>query len=40
MIIDEFEHFTELLVNYTDDLICLHEPDGNYLYVTPPAKPF
>lgn len=38
MIIDEFEHFTELLVNYTDDLICLHEPDGNYLYVTPSSK--
>ncbi len=38
MIIAEFEHFTELLVNYTDDLICLHEPDGNYLYVTPSSE--
>lgn len=38
MSIAEFEHFTELLVNYTDDLICLHEPEGNYLYVTPSSK--
>ncbi|MFN4279665.1 EAL domain-containing protein [Thermosynechococcus sp.] len=38
MIIAEFEHFTELLVNYTDDLICLHEPDGTYLYVTPSSE--
>jgi len=38
MIIDEFEHFTELLVNYTDDLICLHATDGNYLYVTPSSQ--
>ncbi|WP_298976434.1 EAL domain-containing protein [uncultured Thermosynechococcus sp.] len=38
MSIAEFEHFTELLVNHTDDLIGLHEPDGNYLYVTPSSK--
>ncbi|MFN4065674.1 MAG: EAL domain-containing protein [Thermosynechococcus sp.] len=38
MIIAEFEHFTELLVNYTDDLICLHEPDGTYLYLTPSSE--
>jgi diguanylate cyclase (GGDEF)-like protein/PAS domain S-box-containing protein len=38
MLIGEFEHFTELLVNYTDDLICLHEPNGCYLYVTPSSE--
>ncbi|XFA72092.1 EAL domain-containing protein [Thermosynechococcaceae cyanobacterium Okahandja] len=38
MIIGEFEHFTELLANYTDDLICIHEPNGCYLYVTPSSE--
>lgn len=38
MIPGQFEHYTELLANYTDDLICIHEADGTYLYVTPSSE--
>ncbi|MDG2990251.1 PAS domain S-box protein [Candidatus Synechococcus calcipolaris G9] len=38
MIPGQFEHYTELLANYTDDLICIHEADGTYLYLTPSSE--
>lgn len=30
--------FAQLLALHTDDLICVHEPDGSYLYLTPSCK--
>ncbi len=30
--------FAQLLALHTDDLICVHEPDGTYLYLTPSSR--
>ncbi len=38
MLKDLTADFAQLLALHTDDLICVHEPDGMYLYLTPSCR--
>ncbi|AFY61594.1 PAS domain-containing protein [Synechococcus sp. PCC 6312] len=35
---DLIADFAQLIALHTDDLICVHEPDGSYLYLTPSCQ--